>query len=372
MRTGAPLAKGSSPCSNSSILAGAPTATTPMNIPPFEVVLVSRCQDPAATAQYFSTMLWMAMTHAAASGLQGSHLQDMYGITTIPALVLLDGAGTVLCRNGHDRLQEDPTGCGLPWQEQLSSPCLRQVGFALLEDPRPVAVIGYAPVPRPPGRPLSFAPIEPSSARDPQYTEEAAIAHGGQESSRRHRVQTKTDRVAPSGNGTVGELSSRMPSGRATKALRKPSSTMNPQILKEATIAHEDHGSSHHQQGPGTATACPQPTSTLRPQKTPSVLSKRDRASSGDSPQPRPPPKPNLVQQFSPSLPSYAIQALAISVVSDQTLTLVPPWLSQVRSMVPEVEARSGASLAEIQRLRDSAWQAVGTATVDGTKRDCY
>jgi hypothetical protein len=35
-------------------------------------------------------------------------------------------------------------------------------------------------------------------------------------------------------------------------------------------------------------------------------------------------------------------------VVSDQPLTLVPPWLSQVRSMVPEVEADSGASLAEI------------------------
>ncbi len=189
----------------------------------------------------------------------------------------------MLCRNGHDRLQEDPTGCGFPWQEQPSSPCLRQVGFALLEDPWPVAVIGYTPVPRPPGRPPSFAPIKPSSAWDLQYTEEATIAHGGQESSRRHRVQTKTNRVAPSGYGTIGGLRSRTPSGRATRALRKPSSTMNPKILKEATIAHEDHGSSHQQQGPGTATACPQPTSTLRPQKTPSVLSKRDRASSGNS-----------------------------------------------------------------------------------------
>jgi hypothetical protein len=149
------------------------------NIPPFEVVLVSGCHDSAATAQYFSTMPWTAMTHAAASGPQGSYLRDMYGITTIPALVLLDGAGTVLCRNGHDRLREDPTGCSFPWQERPSSPRVRQVGFDLLEEPQPVAAIGYAPVPRSPGRPPSFAPIMPSSARDPQYTEEAASALGG-------------------------------------------------------------------------------------------------------------------------------------------------------------------------------------------------
>jgi len=255
----------------------------------------------------------------------------MYGITTIPALVLLDGAGTVLCRNGHDRLREDPTGCGFPWQERPSSPRVRQVGFDLLEEPWPVAAIGYAPVPRPPGRPPSFAPIMPSSARDPQYTEEAASALGGQESSRRHRVQTKTNRVAPSGHGTIGGLSSRTLSGRAARALRKPSSTMNPQILKEATIAHGDHISSHHQQGLGTATACPQPISNLRPQKTQSVPSKRDRAPPGNPPQPRPPPKPNLVRQFSPSLPSDAIQALAMLVVSDQPHTLVLPRLSQGR-----------------------------------------
>jgi hypothetical protein len=36
------------------------------------------------------------------------------------------------------------------------------------------------------------------------------------------------------------------------------------------------------------------------------------------------------------------------------------------------VDAGSGASLAEIQRLQDSAWQAIGTATVDGTERDHY
>jgi hypothetical protein len=36
------------------------------------------------------------------------------------------------------------------------------------------------------------------------------------------------------------------------------------------------------------------------------------------------------------------------------------------------VDARDGAQLAEIQRLRDSAWEAIGIATVDGSKRHRY
>jgi hypothetical protein len=36
------------------------------------------------------------------------------------------------------------------------------------------------------------------------------------------------------------------------------------------------------------------------------------------------------------------------------------------------VEARNGAQLAEIQRLRDTAWEAIGTATVDGSERHRY
>lgn len=36
------------------------------------------------------------------------------------------------------------------------------------------------------------------------------------------------------------------------------------------------------------------------------------------------------------------------------------------------MDARVGAQLAEIQRLRDSAWEAIGTATVDGSERHRY
>jgi len=36
------------------------------------------------------------------------------------------------------------------------------------------------------------------------------------------------------------------------------------------------------------------------------------------------------------------------------------------------VDASNGAQLAEIQRLRDAAWEAIGTTTVDGSERHCY
>ena len=36
-------------------------------------------------------------------------------MTTIPALVLLDGNGRVICTDARVRLAVDPTGLGFPW-----------------------------------------------------------------------------------------------------------------------------------------------------------------------------------------------------------------------------------------------------------------
>ena len=77
---------------------------TNRHIPPFEVVLVSRCRDAWASEHYFSTMPWSAMLHAEAIGAWGLALRDKFAITTIPVLVLFDGEGAVLCRNAHEWL----------------------------------------------------------------------------------------------------------------------------------------------------------------------------------------------------------------------------------------------------------------------------
>jgi len=85
------------------------------NILPFEIVLVSRCRDARATEHYFTNMPWAAMAHASATGRQGLALMDKYGVTTIPALVLIDGEGALICNNGQNHLQADPTGRDFPW-----------------------------------------------------------------------------------------------------------------------------------------------------------------------------------------------------------------------------------------------------------------
>jgi thiol-disulfide isomerase/thioredoxin len=148
------------------------------NIPPFEVVLVSRCREARATKQYFSPMPWTAMMHDEASGKTGLDLLDRFGITTIPALVLLDGEGAVLCRNAQERLRENPAGLHFPWQDPPAAPRIQQVRFDLVDISRPDVARQLNPLARPPGRPPQFMTVRPSCVQDPQNKKEAAIAHG--------------------------------------------------------------------------------------------------------------------------------------------------------------------------------------------------
>ena len=47
-----------------------------------------------------------------------SELMAKFGITTIPALVLLDERGQVICADGRGRCGADPEGLSFPWREQ--------------------------------------------------------------------------------------------------------------------------------------------------------------------------------------------------------------------------------------------------------------
>jgi hypothetical protein len=80
------------------------------SIPPFEVILVLRCHNAAATEQYFAKMPWTAMPHAESSGHRGLALMEEFGVTSIPALILLNGEGVVICRDGQEHLWANPTG----------------------------------------------------------------------------------------------------------------------------------------------------------------------------------------------------------------------------------------------------------------------
>jgi thiol-disulfide isomerase/thioredoxin len=65
-------------------------------VAPFKVVLVLRCKSKQATDHFFSPMPWTAMPHLTSMGARGQELVATFGVTKIPALVLLDGNRAVV------------------------------------------------------------------------------------------------------------------------------------------------------------------------------------------------------------------------------------------------------------------------------------
>jgi hypothetical protein len=58
------------------------------------------------------TMPWPAIPHIDSVGPRGDSLMSLYGITTLPALVLLDGTGTVVCQDGRAKVVNRQAGRG--------------------------------------------------------------------------------------------------------------------------------------------------------------------------------------------------------------------------------------------------------------------
>jgi hypothetical protein len=77
---------------------------------PFQVVLVLWCKTSRDTHNFFEPMPWAALLHLESMGERGQLLMTRFVITTIPALVLLDGSGTVVCLDGRRRVTSTTTG----------------------------------------------------------------------------------------------------------------------------------------------------------------------------------------------------------------------------------------------------------------------
>jgi hypothetical protein len=78
-----------------------------------------------ATEHFFSPMPWTAMPHLASMGARGQELMATFGVLTIPALVLIDGNGAVVCFDGQHKITEDPAGLGIP-TGPIDTSCLPQ------------------------------------------------------------------------------------------------------------------------------------------------------------------------------------------------------------------------------------------------------
>jgi hypothetical protein len=65
-------------------------------------------------------MPWLLLGHDANDevGIKArtSALMAKYGITTIPALFLLDEQGKVLCADAREKCAANPEGTSFPWQ----------------------------------------------------------------------------------------------------------------------------------------------------------------------------------------------------------------------------------------------------------------
>jgi thiol-disulfide isomerase/thioredoxin len=70
------------------------------SVAPFKAVLILQCKSKRATEHFFAPMPWTAMPHLASMGARGQDLMATFGVFTIPALVLLDGNGAIVCLDG--------------------------------------------------------------------------------------------------------------------------------------------------------------------------------------------------------------------------------------------------------------------------------
>jgi hypothetical protein len=87
------------------------------------VVFISRCVSAEDTTQYFDKMpYWTAMPHEAAAGQRGAGLFKNFELTTVPALVLLEGKGNVICWDARTHFIADPTGIIFPWATKAEPP----------------------------------------------------------------------------------------------------------------------------------------------------------------------------------------------------------------------------------------------------------
>jgi hypothetical protein len=91
-----------------------------------EVVLVSRCREAKATKYYSLTMPWLLMWQDANNKVgtkaHRTALMARFSIPTIPALILLDKQGRVICSEARGWVNADPKGKAFPWQETAEVP----------------------------------------------------------------------------------------------------------------------------------------------------------------------------------------------------------------------------------------------------------
>jgi len=78
-----------------------------------EVVFVSSDKDEEQFKDYFKEMPWLALDFE--DRKRKAQLSGMFGVSGIPALVVIDKDGSVITKDGRGPISSDPQGAKFPW-----------------------------------------------------------------------------------------------------------------------------------------------------------------------------------------------------------------------------------------------------------------
>jgi len=79
-----------------------------------EVVFVSSDKDAGSFDEYFAEQPWLALSYADRS--RKETLSSKFKVQGIPTVVILDGTGKLITKDGRSALSQDPTGEDIPWK----------------------------------------------------------------------------------------------------------------------------------------------------------------------------------------------------------------------------------------------------------------
>jgi len=79
-----------------------------------EIVFVSSDKDEAAFKEYFGEMPWKALPYS--DRARKEELSKKYKVQGIPTVVILDGEGNVITKDGRAAISNDPEGEEFPWK----------------------------------------------------------------------------------------------------------------------------------------------------------------------------------------------------------------------------------------------------------------
>ncbi len=84
----------------------------------FEIIFISSDDEEEAYEEYYKDMPWLTLDHKEQE--KKDELDEKFGISGIPTLILLDGdSGNIICKDARDKIQnKDKEGEHFPWKQE--------------------------------------------------------------------------------------------------------------------------------------------------------------------------------------------------------------------------------------------------------------